>query len=377
MGFSTDRSTLETITKATDEFVESFCEQLKLLLTHSFVAQQQSSFQLEAKSNLQSGVFQVIADFSENNSFVFQDEAQGFHWNNSQATVHHFMVYYMESGMLHQLSYVVISECLHHNTVAVFVFQKSLIEFLSKKFSPQKILYLSDGAAAQYKNRKNFLNLCHHKVDFGIDAEWHFFATSHGKGPCDGLGGTVKRLAARASLQRPYDHQKITPRQLYEWASENIPAVSFSYCTTEDYKVAEAFLHDRTIPGTQMLHCFIPISKSTISTKVYSNSDTQKVERVTLSETTELSLEEINGFVTAVKNDQWWVGCVLRVEEECRKLFVIFLNTHGPSHTFAYPLKKQILSVPQKIFYQKLILELLQVVHTPSQSKKVSNSSTD
>ena len=77
------------------------------------------------------------------------------------------------------------------------------------------------------------------------------------------------------------------------WASENI---LFSYCMTEDNKVAEASLHDtfqtpRIIPGTQKLHCFIPISKSTISTKVYSNSDTQKVEMVTLSETTELSLE--------------------------------------------------------------------------------------
>ena len=47
-----------------------------------------------------------------------------------------------------------------------------------------------------------FLNLCHHNEDFGMDAEWNFFATSHGKGPCDGLGGTVKRLAAKASLQR-------------------------------------------------------------------------------------------------------------------------------------------------------------------------------
>ena len=26
-----------------------------------------------------------------------------------------------------------------------------------------------------------------------------------GKGPCDGIGGTLKRLATRASLQRPYD----------------------------------------------------------------------------------------------------------------------------------------------------------------------------
>ena len=51
---------------------------------------------MESKLNLQSGVFQVIADFSENYSFVLQDEAQGFHWNNSQATLHPFVVYYTE-----------------------------------------------------------------------------------------------------------------------------------------------------------------------------------------------------------------------------------------------------------------------------------------
>ena len=72
---STDRSTLEMITKPAYEFVESFCEQLKLLLTHSFIAKQQSLFQMESKLNLQPGVFQVIADFSENYSFVLQDEA--------------------------------------------------------------------------------------------------------------------------------------------------------------------------------------------------------------------------------------------------------------------------------------------------------------
>ena len=200
---STDRSTLETITKPAYEFVESFCEQLKLLLTRSFIAKQQSLFQMESKLNLQPGVFQVIADFSENYSFVLQDEAQGFHWNSSQATLHPFVVYYTESSKLYQLSYVIISDCLQHDTVAVYVFQKCLIEFLTDKFNccPHKIIYFSDGAAAQYKNRKNFLNLCHHKADLGVEAEWHFFATSHGKGPCDGLGGTVKRLAARASLQ--------------------------------------------------------------------------------------------------------------------------------------------------------------------------------
>ena len=41
-------------------------------------------------------------------------------------------------------------------------------------------LYFSDGSGAQYKNWNNFDSLVRHKEDFGIDAEWHFFATSYG-----------------------------------------------------------------------------------------------------------------------------------------------------------------------------------------------------
>jgi hypothetical protein len=37
--------------------------------------------------------------------------------------------------------------------------------------------------------------------DSGVLAEWHFFATSHGKSACDGVGGTLRRLAPKASLQ--------------------------------------------------------------------------------------------------------------------------------------------------------------------------------
>ena len=38
------------------------------------------------------------------------------------------------------------------------------------------------------------MNLCLHKQDFSVDAEWVFFATSHGKSPFDGIGGTVSTM---------------------------------------------------------------------------------------------------------------------------------------------------------------------------------------
>ena len=126
----------------------------------------------------------ITVDFSENYSFILQDAAQGFHWNNSQATLHPFVAYYLESGEIHHVSYVVISDCLHHDTVAVHLFQRYFIAFL-KELLPVRLhpIYFSDSAASQYKNGKNFLNLCQHQ-------RMAFFRHFTWKGACDGLGGT-------------------------------------------------------------------------------------------------------------------------------------------------------------------------------------------
>ena len=80
-------------------------------------------------------------------------------------------------------------------------------ELKNKHQNLSKIHYFSDGCSSQYKNCFNFINLCHHFDDFVITAEWNFFATSHGKNACDGVGGNVKRSLAKASLQRTLSHQ--------------------------------------------------------------------------------------------------------------------------------------------------------------------------
>ena len=88
-----------------------------------------------------------------------------------------------------------ISDCLIHDTTTVHAFLTSVISYIRVELPfLKRLLYFSDGAASQYNNFKNLTNLCHHHIDHGLDAEWHFFATSHGKSPCDSSGGTVKRL---------------------------------------------------------------------------------------------------------------------------------------------------------------------------------------
>ena len=103
-------------------------------------------------------------------------------------TLHSFAYYYKDEGQICHENFVLISDCNTYDTVAVQLFQCRFISHLQEKFQfLSNIVYFSDGCMGQYKNLKNFLNL------FDIPAEWHFFATSHGKGPSDGIGGTIKR----------------------------------------------------------------------------------------------------------------------------------------------------------------------------------------
>ena len=54
------------------------------------------------------------------------------------------------------------------------------------------ISYGSDGAGSHLKNNKNMLNLSFHLHDFDLPACWTFSATSHGKGPVDGIGAAIE-----------------------------------------------------------------------------------------------------------------------------------------------------------------------------------------
>ena len=93
-----DRTTLETLTKSTEDFVNTLLEASANLRKHDFIAKQQASFLADLKANLKEGEVIIMGDFSENYSFIIQDAVQGYHWNNDQATLHPFVVYYTNQG---------------------------------------------------------------------------------------------------------------------------------------------------------------------------------------------------------------------------------------------------------------------------------------
>lgn len=248
------------------------------MLPHAFIAKQQSAFLNHCKENLKDNEYVVISDFSENYSFVVQDAIQGWHWTNSQCTIHPFSIYSKENGTIKHTSFIIIAESLKHNHRSVYLFQQKLFAYLNRKFGIiKKITFFSDGASSQYKNKKNFFNICQYKKKYGFDVEWHCFATSHGKGPCDAIGGVLKRLAAKASLQRIFENHILTANDLFNWATKSDGTMDYEFCSIIDQENIEKELdstHDfvKTIEGTRTFHAFLPIDEETMDVKVYSFS---------------------------------------------------------------------------------------------------------
>ena len=215
-----------------------------------------------------------------------------------------------------------------HNATTFQTFKSKLLEHLKAKFPHiRHIKYFSDGSGAQYKNYKNFANLCHQIEDHGISCEWNFFATSHGKGPCDGVGGVVKRLATRYSKQltKSGKDRLLTAYQLYTYAKEQIKNITVFYIPTEEVQAMEAQLASRyeaakSIPGCRAQHYFVPLS--TTSMKVLRVSPLPGQEEVSqgfvtgqanmTQAVTQTSMDvNVGSYCGCLYDGDWYIGVVL------------------------------------------------------------------
>ena len=146
----------------------------------------------------------------------------------------------------------------------------------------------------------------------------------HGSWPCDGLGGTVKRLAARASLQRPFENQILTSLEFYEWAVKNISGINFTFSTQEDYVLSEIFLKNRfsealTIKGTQQYHAFIPVASNLTKLSVKIFSEATNSSEVSVSRAADkLKFADCNGYITVVYDESWWLAYVMGKKQRAR-----------------------------------------------------------
>lgn len=259
------------------EYLDHLSSAFSKLIPHEYATRQQFKYLRNLKKTMSDESCIVLMDFSENYSYIIQNSAQSFYWTKNSCTLHPVVIYYKVGNELEHQSLCFFSDDREHDVNIVHMFLGKIVEYLKEKWpSIKTVHFFSDGCSAQYKNCENFLHLCQFEQKYGIIATWTFFTTSHGKSPCDGIGGKIKREAANESLRRPYENQITNLDALIEFCKEHIKKVHCIVIKKEEVQeyrkqiVKSAF----TVPGTRSFHEFVPQSEQIVCCK-HTSTDEQ------------------------------------------------------------------------------------------------------
>lgn len=126
-------------------------------------------------------------NFSENYKCVSQDEIQNAHWAQSQISLFTAALYH--SGTIHPI--VKASDELNHSKNTIILHVDKILNEIPKEIESVNIW--SDGPTSQFKNKYIAAALPTLNEKHNLKINWNFFTMSHGKGPVDGIGGSLKR----------------------------------------------------------------------------------------------------------------------------------------------------------------------------------------
>ena len=336
------------------------------------------------KENLPTNHLLVQMDFAENYSCKSVEEIQTAYWNQTGVTLHPVVVYYKKNGETQHKSYVVVSDEMSHFPSTVHAFIDKLIPEL-KLLSPELsfIHYWTDGPTSQYRNRQCFFTVANHRELYGVGARWNYFEVGHGKGPCDGLGGTTKRMADEAVRCQKNVIQDA--HDFFKWAtSSNMKAVTFIFVSTEECKSMDNILKVRDVKpvkGTFKLHVVSGIGKSEVfvrETSCYCNvcleggicdgwrkeglgkvagvnpgndpgvtEDPSVIEDRGVIENNDVQIRvEKDQYVIATYLQRCYVGKVLNVDPDDGEIEISFME--NKKNKFQWPMHGDVLWIPSK-----------------------------
>ena len=192
-------------TQSPAEFATNFKEEFHLFYEHAVRAKEQYEQIKQLKIKMPSSHVISQLDFAQNYSCQALEEVQSAYWDNSERVTLHPVVFYYKnndgSQEIQHKSCIMISDCMVHNASTVVAFIKEVIIQKIKEICPDAnfLHYWSYNPTSQYRNKTIFSVIAHHKKLCGMSATWNYFEAGHGKGPCDDVGGTSKRMADQAT----------------------------------------------------------------------------------------------------------------------------------------------------------------------------------
>lgn len=326
---------LLTVEMEKTQFGELFRKEVKKFREHARRVKIQYEQLKLLKENLPEDHAIVQMDFAENYTCQSLEEIQSAYWNASMVTLHPAVAYYhSEDSPLSHKSRVFVSDELGHNSATVYAFLKELIPNLKAMLPNLKhVHYYTDSPTSQYRNKTIFYLISRHKELFDVTASWNYFEAGHGKGPCDGVGGSVKRMADEAVRQQKASIQDAPDFFAWTQQQQSSSSVAFTFVSKEACSTAkseiERFGNIVPVPGTMSVHAVAAISPGKIMARETSCHCQQcftngrfnpespcswKIHLLKECPEEEGIVPVAGDWVAAVYDDKWYVGKVLEVD---------------------------------------------------------------
>jgi hypothetical protein len=251
--------------------VQHLSDLIEHYLLHVFIKRAQSSLFERVKENTDDRKVLLQVDYAENFAMDQQDAIQSAYWNTKTLSIFTAHVWCGANGY----SFALVSDNVTHDKYCVDVCLNNIISKL-KQYLPdlEEIAFFSDGAASQFKQRYMFQNMTRMMFDHDLKLSWNFFATSHGKGVVDAIGGTVKRMVwqeimAKKQCRSATDFVRIAKTKTNTIILDEISQTEID---AAKLKLQQLFAKTKSVKDTQKLHNVIAIRPDVIECRMYGDA---------------------------------------------------------------------------------------------------------
>ena len=261
---------------------------------------------------------------------MFQDEIQSAHWKQDHVSLFTAAIWF--DRKLHLK--VIASDNLDHEKYTVVAYVDYLLDTLPA--TVKTISVWSDGPSSQFKNKFITEVITALQDKHQINIKWNYFTTSHGKGPVDGTGDSVRRQVWTAVSRRT---SLATDATSFTATAKKVCNVDVVEMTSDEVDKRNAILNTEkvfqnasVVKGITSIHCNQVIglvlhahttTKAAMETSIAQSS--LESESLKVSRWCFLQYEDelFPGEIKAVVGDSYEVSKMVTLDEKTDLLMIV------------------------------------------------------
>lgn len=236
------------------ELHENLISELPGVLYHVNIKKIQANDFKNDKKSENVRILQI--DFAMSYSCEYQNEVQSALWSRESVTLFTAASFFESQCK----TFVICSDTKQKDKDSIFTFVTYLYEriFEAENDKIFKEIIWSDGPSSEFKNRFMVTLLIFLSKKYNKKFEWKYFATSHGKGVIDGVGGNVKRLVNQKARSQGGDAVIQNAKDFATLAATLVPSTRISFISeseiTEKIQNFHPWEAAKPVPGISKFH---------------------------------------------------------------------------------------------------------------------------